>query len=270
MNQEGSINQNFGQATGRLNVCAACRKPLPRPEINQLVLVCCYCNSETILTRSLQTAEDTSLRIDSQITPPPTPAMIIATNLQPESNRREVSVGSDDDFELRLEPESDRVVPTSSLTGWQAAQASATSLNADQDRLATTKPYNSTSSTNVDPAIRSEQAKQSYNDSAGIYPQERHYPTLEAMQRLYKLFGYVAVLIVFPYVGVRFLYLLVTTKEQYLQVLAEFSEFAVPALFGCVALTASLFAASEGIRLAMDVQDNTLRTANSTGRRKVK
>jgi len=240
MNQQGSIQHNSGQATGRLNVCLACRKPLPRPEINQLVLVCLYCNSETILTPSLHVTEDTSLRIDSPITPPPTPATVNATNLQTDSNCREMSIGPDDDFELRLEPEADRIVPTSSQTAWQVVQASSTSMNTDQNGLSQT------------------------------YPRERHYPTLEAMQRLYKMFGYVAVLIVFPYVGFRFLYLLVTTKERHLQVMAEFSEFAVPALFGCVALTASLFAASEGIRLAMDVQDNLLRTANSTGRRKVR
>jgi len=195
--------------------------------------------------------------------------MNIATNFQTDANRREVSFGPDDEFELKLEPEADRIAPTSPA-GWQDTQVTATSVNAGQNRLSPANSYSSSSSTNLDSVIRSEQAKQSYNDSAGIYPRERHYPTLEAMQRLYKLFGYVAVVIVFPYVGFRFLFLLVTTKEQYLQVMAEFSEFAVPSLFGCVALTASLFAASEGIRLAMDVQDNTLRMANSTGRHKVK
>jgi len=88
------------------------------------------------------------------------------------------------------------------------------------------------------------------------------------MQRLYKLFGYVAVLLVFPYLFIRLVYLVWSTDAGLLQELAVFSEFAVPVLFATVALTGTLFAAAEGIRLAMDVQDNLLRIANRGGRSK--
>ena len=109
---------------------------------------------------------------------------------------------------------------------------------------------------------RREQAVENYNSTSGTYPNVRHYPTLESMQRLYKLFGYVTIGIVFPYLLFRLVYLLMTTKENLLVELGVFSEFAVPLILLAVAATATLFAAAEGIRLAIDIQDNTLRLAN--------
>lgn len=113
-----------------------------------------------------------------------------------------------------------------------------------------------------DPGLRHEQAVENYNSTSGTYPNVRHYPTLESMQRLYKLFGYVTVGVVFPYLLFRLVYLVMTTKENLLIELGIFSEFAVPLILLSVAATATLFAAAEGIRLAMDIQDNTLRLAN--------
>jgi hypothetical protein len=266
MNQEGQTQLGFGQATGRMSVCPSCRKPLPRPESNQFVLICSYCRTETALEPPLSSMNSETFRVDLIIDKDDKERTVGITTktYQPEHSIEGDAMS--DEFELKLEPESERVPPTSAIQGWQVNPASA-SVSLDQYR----PTFKSTlASTDLDLETRAEQAKLSYNESAGLYPKERHYPTLEAMQRLYKLFGYVAVLVVFPYIGIRFLYLLVITRERHLQVFAEFSEFAVPVLFGCVALTASLFAASEGIRLAMDIQDNTLRIANSSGRRKEK
>ncbi|TWT88022.1 hypothetical protein [Neorhodopirellula pilleata] len=109
---------------------------------------------------------------------------------------------------------------------------------------------------------RREQSAETYNSTSGSYPNVRHYPTLESMQRLYKLFGYVTVAVVFPYLIFRLVYLLMTTEENLLVELGTFSEFAVPLILLSVAATATLFGAAEGIRLAMDIQDNTLRLAN--------
>ncbi|MEO9593140.1 hypothetical protein [Rhodopirellula bahusiensis] len=120
----------------------------------------------------------------------------------------------------------------------------------------------------LDHARRQEHAQELYNRSAGLYPKERHYPTLEAMQRLSKLFGYATILAVFPYLTFRFLWILLTTEDGVLQELGQFSMFAVPLLFAMVGLIGVLFTASEGIRLAIDLQDNTLRIANRAGRRK--
>lgn len=106
------------------------------------------------------------------------------------------------------------------------------------------------------------------DQNAALYPRERHYPTLEAMQRLTKLFGYTSIAIVFPYLMFRLAHLLQTTESGLLLELGRFFEFAVPVVFGTVGLVGLLFTMSEGLRLAMDVQDNTLRMANRSGRRK--
>ncbi|MFG0289326.1 MAG: hypothetical protein ACF8CQ_14195 [Rhodopirellula sp. JB044] len=88
------------------------------------------------------------------------------------------------------------------------------------------------------------------------------------MQRLYRLFGYVIIATVFPYLCFRLVAVVIGAEEGLLQDLIAFSEFAVPVIFASVALVGTLFAASEGIRLAIDVQDNTLRIANRNGRLK--
>lgn len=116
--------------------------------------------------------------------------------------------------------------------------------------------------------LRIRRAQENYNHSGGVYPLERHYPTLEAMQRLYRLFSYAAVLIVFPYLLARLGYVFWTTQDGLLRELGSYLEFAVPVIFGTVAFVGTLFALSEGIRLAIDIQENTLRLANRQGRRK--
>ena len=116
---------------------------------------------------------------------------------------------------------------------------------------------------------RLENSRNIYNQSSGLYPRERHYPTLEAMQRLNKIFGYIAIAIVFPYLIGRLVYLIYTTETGLLLELGKFSEFAIPLLFATVGLVGFLFASAEGIQLFIDVQDNLLRIANRTGRRKI-
>ena len=115
---------------------------------------------------------------------------------------------------------------------------------------------------------RLENSRDLYNQSSGLYPRERHYPTLEAMQRLNKIFGYVAIAIVFPYLIGRLIYLIYSTETGLLLELGKLSEFAIPVLFATVGLVGFLFASAEGIQLFIDVQDNLLRIANRTGRRK--
>lgn len=115
---------------------------------------------------------------------------------------------------------------------------------------------------------RLENAQNLYNNTSGLYPRQRHYPTLEAMQRLNKIFGYVAIAIVFPYLIGRLFYLIYKTETGLMVELGRFSEFAIPVLFATVGLVGFLFAACEGIQLLIDVQDNLLRIANRSGRRK--
>lgn len=115
---------------------------------------------------------------------------------------------------------------------------------------------------------RLENAQNLYNNTSGLYPRQRHYPTLEAMQRLNKIFGYVAIAIVFPYLIGRLVYLIYKTETGLMVELGRFSEFAIPVLFATVGLVGFLFAACEGIQLLIDVQDNLLRIANRSGRRK--
>jgi len=265
MNQSGYVQTGVGEATGRAFVCPTCRKPLPCPDTGQIILLCSYCRTETVLSPPLKSSEITSISEE--------PASDRKEKFAMGEQRDWGSTGQlsekgliEDDFEISLEPESERLVPAPSLAQWHTSPDLPHHSSVERDRRPVTSAYSDSSN---ELANRSDQAKNSYNQSAGLYPRERHYPTLEAMQRLYKLFGYLAVFIVFPYLGSRFLYLLATTKQDHIQVFAEFSEFAVPLLFGCLALTASLFAAAEGIRLAMDIQENTLRIANSAGRRKV-
>lgn len=105
-------------------------------------------------------------------------------------------------------------------------------------------------------------------DAFGQYPTVRHYPTLEAIQRLYVMFGYAAVGVVFPYLVISLGWVCYRAEDDLIRQLVNYSEWAVPVVFGTVALVGTLFAASEGIKLAIDVQDNTLRIANAGGRRR--
>ena len=96
----------------------------------------------------------------------------------------------------------------------------------------------------------------------------RHYPTLDAMQRLTKLFGYAVVTVVLPYLTFLLIHIVYTTETGLLRELGTYFEFAVPVLFGTVGLVGFLLTLSEGLRLAIDIQENTLRIANRSGRRK--
>jgi hypothetical protein len=101
-----------------------------------------------------------------------------------------------------------------------------------------------------------------------VLPRRREYPTLEAVQRLYRLLGYTTVAVVFPYLGFRLLAILVATEgSERMDRLIEFSQFAIPLMFGSVAVAGTLLAASEGIRLVIDLQQNTLTIAREINRR---
>ncbi|MFG0290840.1 MAG: hypothetical protein ACF8CQ_21905, partial [Rhodopirellula sp. JB044] len=65
----------------------------------------------------------------------------------------------------------------------------------------------------ADDSFRQEQTRDRYNQSSGLYPRERHYPTLEAMQRLYRLFGYVIIATVFPYLCFRLVAVVIGAEE---------------------------------------------------------
>jgi hypothetical protein len=264
MNNDTQTLHGFGQATGRMHACPACRKPLPLPQNDQLVLVCATCRTETKLSPPLVPLEGMAPSLKPLIDAAAVSDQKIAAEMLRSDRDHMVANLLDDDFELKLEPESERSATVTSLIGLQIASSDSVNVTGGSHR----SPVATQMLHQLDSESRVDQAKQTYNDSAGYYPRERHYPTLEAMQRLYRLFGYVAILCVFPYVGMRLLYLIVVTRDKHLQVMAEFTEFAVPLLFGCTAVAATLFALSEGIKLAMDIQDNTLRIANSSGRSK--
>ena len=245
---------DLGEPTGRQLRCDQCCKPLARPLAHAMSVLCENCGVSKAIPRALDAEESDR------------------SSLPVTATANETSLHFDDvddsDFMLRIEAGRPRAVSvnTASL---------AMSVHAELDVKDGQFPLRSAPSASVDRKTssatneyRAEKARRSYNETSGIYPRERHYPTLESMKRIYKFFGYAAVLIVFPYLGFRFLYILSTVNEGLLAQLGEFSEFAVPLLFGCVALTASLFGLSEGIKLVMDIQDNTLRIANHHGRKK--
>ena len=94
-------------------------------------------------------------------------------------------------------------------------------------------------------------------------PPHRAYPTLESIGRLYKLFGYVGVVGIFGYLLYQFFAMVWRSPEgEFLTRLVAFSEFALPFVFGTVVGAGALFAASEGIQLVIDIQENTLRAAH--------
>ena len=105
---------------------------------------------------------------------------------------------------------------------------------------------------------RSSHAKTS---SVGL-PVHRDYPTLESIQRLYRLAGYTGVIGVFGYLVVKF-YTDVgrAPSGEQMAKLVDFVEYAVPFTFGTVVIAGVLFGASEGIKLAIDIQENTLAAA---------
>ncbi len=254
--------EGIEQPTGRMKFCPSCRKPLPRPTKDQVILICSHCSTETSLPPTLSAVEQSSLPIRQTHWDYGASPESIRSTAAPTFAATETMLEEDDSLELTLEPEADRMVPTANVAPWPPS-----SLPSSAPDYASTNSIPLVSE--LEAEKRSEQVKHSYLQSSGLYPRERTYPTLEAMQRLYRIFGYLSVILAFPYIAIRFLYLLVTTKQNYLQVFAQFTEFAVPVLIGSVVITATLFAAAEGIRLAMDIQENTLRIANSYGRRKL-
>lgn len=281
MNDQGDVNH----ATGREIRCTACRKPLQRPSLGQRIVICSYCKSEEFFPAPIGASADSSWRIDTITMAPELPPTLstAAQNVRCMASD-EMNAGADDDFEFKLEPEPNR--PSSdeasailkiAADGLHSMQTTSTGSRDPSDEfilgpLSSSPQIFQKNSIEYegsrDPDSRTERARAFYNETSGLYPLERHYPTLESMRRLYYLFGYVSILITFPYLAFRFIYVFVITDDQLLQDLGEFSEFAVPLMFGCIALAATLFAASEGIKLAMDIQDNTLRIANRSGRRK--
>ncbi len=253
---------DLSEPTGRQLRCDECHKALDRPLPHNSTVVCANCGASKAIPRALGFEENEGSRVASS-----------ATENRLVAGRDD----EDDDSEFMLRIDAGRPRAVSVNTASLAMSVHAELDGKDEEFSLRSVPRESvarktgyaTSESRVGSDYRADQARSSYNETSGIYPRERHYPTLESMQRIYKIFGYAAVLIVFPYLGFRFLYILSTVKEGLLAQLGEFSEFAVPLLFGCVAFTASLFGLSEGIKLVMDIQDNTLRIANRHGRKKI-
>ncbi|WP_286764604.1 MULTISPECIES: hypothetical protein [Rhodopirellula] len=132
----------------------------------------------------------------------------------------------------------------------------------------TSRPNNSDAKPATDSQPPTPNARNLYNESAGIYPLQREYPTLRATQRIFRVLAYATVALVIPELLIRFLWIVWSTQDGILNEVGQFSLYAVASLFGMVALVGTLLTASEGIELAIDVQDNTLRIANQSGRRK--
>ena len=100
-------------------------------------------------------------------------------------------------------------------------------------------------------------------------PRHRDYPTLESIQRLYKLAGYVGVVGVFGYL----VFMLISSvggaeQGDRLTKLVEFFQYAVPYTFGAVLGAGVLFGAAELIKLAIDIQENTLASAQRKTQKK--
>lgn len=252
---------DLSEPTGRQLRCDECHKPLDRPLPLITSVMCANCGASKAIPRAL--ASDESERSSLAVS---------ATE-----NRTVAGLDDDDDSEFMLRIDAGRPRAVSVNTASLAMSVHAELDGKDEEFSLRAAPSESvarttgyaTSESRAGSESRVDQARSSYNETSGLYPRERHYPTLESMQRIYKLVGFAGVLIVFPYLGFRLLYLLLTVNEGLLAQLGELSEFAVPLLFGCVAFTASLFGLSEGIKLVMDIQDNTLRIANRHGRKKI-
>lgn len=253
---------DLSEPTGRQLRCDECHKSLDRPLPHITSVVCANCGTSKAIPPALASDESDLSILAASAT----------------ENRTVAGLDDDDvdsEFMLRIDAGRPRAVSVNTASLAMSVHAELDGKDeeyslrfAASETVARSRDY-ATSKSQAGSESRVDQARSSYNETSGIYPHERHYPTLESMQRIYKIFGYAAVLIVFPYLGFRFLYILSTVKEGLLAQLGEFSEFAVPLLFGCVAFTASLFGLSEGIKLVMDIQDNTLRIANRHGRKKI-
>lgn len=178
--------------------------------------------------------------------------------LSGEAKRDEAAVA----LKLRLAPETE---PTPELSAGMGAGERGTTVGEGHPPSISHSPRLNQPAT---PHHSDSDEAEEWGRAATLYPKERHYSTLDAMQRLTKLFGYAAIMIVFPYLTFKFARIFWMSETGLLQEVGAFLEFAVPVLFGTVGLVGLLFTLSEGLRLAMDVQENTLRIANRSGRRK--
>jgi hypothetical protein len=244
---ENMMIEHFDSATGRQLRCHECHKPLERSSPEVTSIVCANCGTTKLLPLSLAADDDFKSEF-----------VLSDTSLRQDKRTKhaicQATASQSTDFDSAIDEIEDEFV-------LRPARGS-TAQNRESFVA------NQSESEHVTSEYRTGQAREAFNHSSGVYPRERHYPTLEAMQRLYRVSGYAAFLIVFPYLGIRCLRVLFTTKEGLLLQLGEFSEFAVPLIFACVAFTSIMFGLSEGIKLATDIQDNTLRIANRYGRRK--
>jgi hypothetical protein len=177
----------------------------------------------------------------------------------------------DDGTELTLEPEKSRATAFTSTSlevfGEQASsfgggQRKRIDPAGDQPLASTPRPRERAASVPLGSAYRAG----GLADAGDSLPSHRSYPTLEAIQRLYKIFGYVAVAIVFPYLFIQLVRIILGSAGDTMQRLIEFSQFAVPVLFGTVVFSGTVFALAEGIQLAIDIQANTLATARRSKR----
>ncbi|EMI54879.1 hypothetical protein [Rhodopirellula sallentina] len=276
-------------AVGRTRYCSECRKQLKFSAVSgegsregKKYVTCTHCGHVNRVNTSLPT----KLRSSPTESADHDPTQIGSVN--PDSTS---GTGEDESREMSFDDANSTPDGTMSDSHWGAAldgdiklkppveptryQAHETITEAvSADSLATASPLDGIridppeQSSVADDSFRQEQTRDRYNQSSGLYPSERHYPTLEAMQRLYRLFGYVIIATVFPYLFFRLFAVIIRAEEGLLPDLIAFSEFAVPVIFASVALVGTLFAASEGIRLAINLQDNTLRIANRNGRLK--
>ncbi len=157
--------------------------------------------------------------------------------------------GIDDDIELSLKPAVERVQSASESTYGEPPRR-------------WSEPAESNLPTSV------EKYEPVRAAAYGEYPRRRDYPALSSLRRLYAVFGYVGVAIVFAYLLIEAGLVVYRSDGDLLVNLAVYSRWAVPTVFGTVAVTAAMLAASEGITLAMDIQENTLRAANELNRRR--
>ncbi|OYP29467.1 hypothetical protein [Rhodopirellula sp. MGV] len=100
-------------------------------------------------------------------------------------------------------------------------------------------------------------------------PVHRDYPALESIQRLYRIAGYVGTMGVFAYlIATGYSALHDAPVGERLARLGEWMQTAVPYLFATVVGAGFLFGAAEGIKLAIDIQENTLAAAHQRGPRR--
>ncbi|TWT84530.1 hypothetical protein CA13_60090 [Planctomycetes bacterium CA13] len=91
-----------------------------------------------------------------------------------------------------------------------------------------------------------------------VLPARREYPVLDAIRVLYKVLAYVVVALAVIYLLVMTV-LTIRSGQPWWSIIV----LAIPVLIGAIASCATLLALSESIKLALDIQSNTLVTANA-------